>query len=74
MENETITFDDFWNKFIEIAEKNQPYNKLLAKAVWYSLTKLEQENAVENINDLEYYTLGRILIKPFKYLLQFRHD
>lgn len=74
MENETITFDDFWRKFIELAEKNHDYDKLQAKAIWYSLTKLEQENAMFDLLELEAYKLGKIFIEPFKYLMNFKND
>jgi hypothetical protein len=71
MENETITFDEFWNKFISIAERNQPYNKLKAKAVWFSLTMLQRESVLVNLDELATFKLGKIVSEPFEYLMQF---
>jgi hypothetical protein len=73
MENESITFDDFWRKFFEIAEK-QNYDKLQAKAIWYALTPLEREAAYSDLLEMEDFELGKILIEPFKYLMNFKDD
>jgi len=74
MENETITFDDFWRKFIEIAEKNQPYNKLKAKAVWFTLSMLQRESVLIGLDEMATFQLGRIISEPFEYLMQFKND
>ena len=71
MENETIKFDDFWNKFISIAERNQPYNKLKAKVVWFTLTLIQRELVLVNLDELATFQLGIIVSEPFEYLIQF---
>ena len=73
MENETITFDDFWKKFFEIAEK-QNYDKLQAKAIWYVLKPLERENAYSELLEIEGLDLGKIFSEPYIYLMNFKND
>ena len=62
-----IPFDVFWDKYQEISKGN--YNKLKAKAIWFSLTENNRIKAFTLLSN--FFAIDFILddnLEPFEYL------